>query len=92
VKKEIDNFHPMPERIMVAPEMTPERSKGGLYIPETAKERTQFATVLEVGDKLPPYLKKGDKILCDKFAGTKINDGDTIILFLKMDDIIAYVR
>jgi len=87
----LNNFHPMPERVMVEPEMTPEKSKGGLYLPDTAKERTQFGKVLEVGSQLPKYVKSGDKILFDKFAGTSVGSDEGLVLFLKMDDIIAIV-
>ncbi|MDC7233119.1 MAG: co-chaperone GroES, partial [Spirochaetales bacterium] len=69
------------------------KTASGLYIPETAQEKTQTATVVAIGDdKDLITVKEGDKVMYDKYAGTTINIDDVDHLIIKMQDIIAIVE
>lgn len=80
---------PLGERVLVKAEKAEEKTASGLFIPQTSQEKTQFAIVEAVGDV--KEIKKGDKILHDKYAGTslKIDDEDYLILDIK--DVLAII-
>lgn len=80
---------PLGERVLVKAEKAEEKTASGLFIPQTSQEKTQFAVVEAVGDVT--NVKKGDKILHDKYAGTalKIDDEDYLILDIK--DVLAII-
>lgn len=80
---------PLGERVLVKAEKAEEKTASGLFIPQTSQEKTQFAVVEAVGDV--SNVKKGDKILHDKYSGTalKIDDEDYLILDIK--DVLAII-
>ena len=84
---------PLGDRVLVKIAESEEKTKGGLYIPQTAQEKTQTGVVSAIGDdKDVIKVKKGDKIMYDKYAGTSIKiDGDEYLI-LKANDIIAIVE
>jgi len=84
---------PIGERVLVKIQMAETRTAGGLYIPDTAKEKTQEAIVLAVGDdKEKIKVKINDRIIYDKYAGTAIKVEGEEQLILKMADIIAVIE
>lgn len=94
------NFRPLYDRVLVKRSESETRSAGGLYIPETAKEKPQQAEVIAVGpgriakgDKLvPPTVKPGDKVLFGKYGGDEIKlDGEDHII-LRESDILAIIE
>ena len=84
---------PLGDRVLLSLEKTEEKTKGGLFIPETAQEKTQTGVVKAVGDdKDAIKVKPGDRVMYDKYAGTSIKIDDVDHLVIKMEDIIAVVE
>lgn len=86
---------PLADRILVKNDKAETKTASGLIIPEAAQEKTQTATVIEVGpgtDDVKITVKKGDKIMYDKYAGTQIKIDGEDHLILKMNDVIAVIE
>lgn len=84
---------PLGDRILVKMEREEEKTKGGLFIPETAQEKTQVGEVVAVGtDDDEITVKKGDRVMFDKYAGTTVKIGDDDHLILTMSDVLAVVE
>lgn len=91
---------PLADRILVKREEPSETVKGGIIIPDTAKEKPQEGKVVEVGPgkldedgkRIAPELKKGDRILMGKYAGTEVKiDGEEHII-MREDDVLAVIE
>lgn len=86
---------PLADRILVKNDAAETKTASGLFIPEAAQEKTQTATVVEVGpgtedEKIT--VKIGDRIMYDKYAGTQVKvDGDDYLI-LRMNDVIAVIE
>jgi len=79
--------------VLLKTEKEEEKTKGGLYIPETAQEKTQSGKVVAVGDDDEAItVKVGQKVMYDKYAGTMVSIDDVDHLVLRMDDIIAVIE
>ncbi len=93
-------IRPLHDRVIVKRIDEEETTKGGIIIPDTAKEKpiegkvtaVGAGKVLENGKKLPLEVKKGDKILFGKYSGTDINIEGEEHLIMREDDIIAIVE
>ena len=93
-------IRPLHDRVIVKRIDEEETTKGGIIIPDTAKEKpiegkvTAVGTgkVLEDGKKVPLEVNKGDKVLFGKYAGTDINIEGEEHLIMREDDIIAIVE
>lgn len=79
---------PLGDRIIVAPDAREEISTGGVHIPDTATERPQEGTVLGVGPEVIG-VGVGDKVIYSKYMGTEIKIGETPVLVLNIDAILA---
>ncbi len=92
-------LRPLHDRVIVKRLESEERTKSGLIIPDSAKEKPQEGKVLAVGDgkivdgkKQAMNVKKGDKVLFSKYAGTEVTvDGDEVLI-MREDDILAVVE
>jgi len=92
---------PMRDGVLVKRVQEEEKTKGGIIIPDTAKEKPMEGIVVAVGGgrtggednkKIPVEVKKGDRVLFSKYAGTEIKiDGEEHLL-MKEEDIIAIVK
>ena len=83
---------PIGDRVLLSTEESEEKTKGGLFIPQTAQEKTQTGVVVAVGDdKDAIKVKKGDKVMYDKYAGTSIQIEGKDHLIIGMSDIIATI-
>ncbi len=92
---------PLADRIVVKPLEAEEKSKGGIVLPETAKEKPQEGKVVAVGKGKvlnngqvhPLELKVGDRILYGKYSGNEINtkDGDELLI-MREDDVLAVIK
>ena len=84
---------PIGERVLVKATEVEEKSAGGIYIPQTAQEKTQTGIVKAIGDdKDVIKVKVGEKIMFDKYAGTAVKiDGDEMLL-MRMSDILAVIE
>ncbi len=84
---------PLSDRVLIKTEVMEEKTASGLYIPQTAQEKTQTGVVIEVGDdKDMIKVEVGQKVMYDKYAGTAVTiDGEDHLL-LRMSDILAVVE
>jgi chaperonin GroES len=94
------NLRPLQDRIIVKRVEEESKTAGGLFIPETAKEKPQRGEIVAVGNGkktedgkvLPLDVKVGDTVLFGKYAGTEIKvDGDDYLM-MREDDILAVVE
>ncbi|MDR0441773.1 MAG: co-chaperone GroES [Treponema sp.] len=86
---------PLADRVMVKLEKNEAKTAGGIIIPDTAQEKTQQGVVVETGpgtEKEKITVKKGDRVMYDKYAGTQIKVDGEEHLILKMADIVAVVE
>jgi len=93
------NVKPLGDRVLVQPLEEAEVKKGGIIIPDTAKEKPQEGKVValgtgkidENGKKVDFTVKKNDKVLISKYGGTEIKiDGDTFLI-MREDDILGII-
>ena len=91
---------PLADRILVKREEPDETVRGGIIIPDTAKEKPQEGIVVAVGagrldddgERVPLEVKKGDRILMGKYAGTEVKiDGEEHII-MREDDVLAVIE
>lgn len=90
---------PLADRVVVRPLEAEEKTKGGLYVPDTAKERPQQGEVVAVGPgrvsddgkKIPMEVKVGDKILYGKYSGTEVTYDSIEYLIMRESDIFAII-
>ncbi len=87
------NILPLGDRVLVKVEQVEEKTAGGIFIPQTAQEKTQIAAVVSVGDdKDAIKVKPGQKVMYDKYAGTSVKvDGDEHLI-VRMSDILAVIE
>ena len=88
-------LQPIGDRILLKVEAAETKTAGGLIIPDTAQEKTQTGKVVAVGDgdeKNPIKVKKGDRVMFDKYAGTSVKIDGVDHLVVKMQDIIATIE
>jgi chaperonin GroES len=90
---------PLADRVVVEPLEETEEMRGGLYIPDTAKEKPQQGTVIAVGpgrisdegERLPVELEEGQRILYGKYSGTEVNIDGHDLLIIKESDVLAII-
>jgi len=92
------NVHPLGDRVAIRPLEETEQMRGGLYIPDTAKEKPQQGEVVAVGpgrvekgQRVPMDLKVGDKVLYGKYSGTEVTIEDEQVLIIKESDVLAKI-
>lgn len=93
-------FKPLRDRVLVKYSEEAEKTAGGLYIPDTAKEKPQKGEVVAVGPgrvtddgKLQPIsVKVGDTVLFDKYSGSKVTMDDVEYLIIREEDILGIVE
>lgn len=93
-------FQPLGDRIVIKPIEQEEVSKGGLLLPDTARERPQEGEVIAAGPgrltdegrRIPMELVVGDKVLYAKYAGTEITEEEEDYLVLRESDILAKIN
>jgi chaperonin GroES len=98
VKKSM--IQPLGDRVVVRRSEEEQKTKGGIIVPDTAKEKPQQAVVVAVGPgrvsdegkRIAPEVKKGDKVLFGKYSGTEITMGDEEYLILREEDILAIIE
>ena len=91
---------PLHDRVLVRRLEEEEIAKGGIIIPDTAKEKPQEGKVVGVGPgkldengkRVPPEVKANDRVLFGKYSGTEIKIDDVEHLIMREDDILAIVQ
>ena len=93
-------IRPLNDRVLVVRVEKEEKTSGGIIIPDTAKEKPQEGKIIsagpgKVGDngkRTPLNVKKGDRILFSKYAGTEIKIDGVEHIFMKEDDILGVLE
>jgi chaperonin GroES len=93
------NIKPLADRVVVKPIEDSEEMRGGLYIPDTAKEKPQQGEIVAVGPgrvsdegkRIDMELKQGDKVLYGKYSGTEVTVGGEQYLILREADVLAVI-
>jgi chaperonin GroES len=93
------NVRPLGDRVLVQPIEEKETKKGGIIIPDTAKEKPQEGSVVALGTgktddngkKVEFTVKKGDKVLISKYGGTEIKVDGESYLIMREDDILGII-
>jgi chaperonin GroES len=94
------DIRPLADRIVVKALEETEQMRGGLYIPDTAKEKPQQGEVISVGPgkmtdegkRIEPEVKAGDKVLYGKYSGTEVTVADEQYLILRESDVLAVIK
>lgn len=83
-------MRPISDRVVIEPAAAEETTKGGLIIPDTAKEKPLFGVVAFTGPSVS-QIKVGDKVLYSKFTGQEISYTDKNYLIAREDDVLAII-
>ena len=91
-------IQPLEDRVVVLPADETESMRGGLYIPDTAKEKPQQGEIIAVGPgkfedgkRVPMEVKVGDKVLYGKYSGTEVTIDNNQYLILREADVLAII-
>jgi chaperonin GroES len=92
------SIKPLEDRVVIMPSEDSETMRGGLYIPDTAKEKPTQGEVLAVGPgrmekgaRVPMELSVGDKVIYGKYSGTPFQLGNDEVIIIKASDILAKI-
>jgi chaperonin GroES len=93
-------LRPLHDRVVIKRVEEAETKKGGIIIPDTAKEKPQHGEVksvgsgklLENGERMPPDIKAGDRILFGKYSGAEVKIDGEEYLILKEDEILGVLE
>jgi chaperonin GroES len=92
-------LQPLADRVVLKMTEAEEKTKSGIIITGTAKEKPQVAEVIEVGPgglvdgkEIKMEVKKGDKVVTNKYSGTEIKIDDIEYIIVKQSDILAIVK
>jgi chaperonin GroES len=86
---------PLGARVVIEPLEEESRTEGGLYIPDTAKEKPQTGLVVAIGEgseETPITVKVGEKVLFPKYTGTDIKMGNTEYIIMDFEKVLAVLK
>lgn len=94
------NLSPLHDRVIIKPSQPEEVTKGGIIIPDTAKEKPMQGEVIAVGPGkmtedgkiIPLTVKVGDKVLYGKYSGTEVEINGEQFLIMRESDILAIIK
>lgn len=94
------NLSPLHDRVIIKPSQPEELTKGGIIIPDTAKEKPMQGEVIAVGPGkmtddgkiIPLTVKVGDKVLYGKYSGTEVEINGEQFLIMRESDILAIIK
>ena len=97
--KTATKIQPLADRVVVKPLEEEEQMRGGLYIPDTAKEKPQQGEIVAVGpgkfsesgERIAPDVEVGQKVLYGKYSGTEVTVGGEEYLILRESDVLAII-
>jgi len=92
-------IEPLEDRVVVKPLEQSEKTSGGIFLPETAKEKPQQGKIiavgpgkmLESGERAEPAVKKGDVVLFAKYGGTEVEVDGEELLIMRESDLLAII-
>lgn len=93
-------IRPLDDRVVIEPMEAEEKTAGGIVLPDTAKEKPMKGKIIAVGDgkmlengkRAEPLVKKGDKVLYGKYAGTEVAVDGKEYLVMRESDILAKIE
>ena len=88
------NIKPLSDRVVILPNPAEEKTAGGLFIPDTAKEKPLAGKVVAVGpgtSEVKMEVSVGDQVLYGKYSGTEINIDGKDYLIMRQNDILAII-
>jgi len=91
---------PLGDRVLIKPSEEKEKTKGGIVLPDTAKEKPQEGEIVAVGEgrrtedgkTIPLTLKVGDRVLYGKYSGTEITVDGEEYLIMREEDVLAIIE
>jgi chaperonin GroES len=94
------NLQPLGDRIVVEREESEDKTAGGIFLPESAKNKPSRGTVVSVGDgklladgsRSPLQVKKGDRVLFTSYGPDEIKLGEEMYLLMREDDVLAVIE
>ncbi len=94
------SIKPLADRVLIKPSEAEEIKRGGIIIPDTAKEKPMQGKIMEIGTGrlteegkiIPMSVKKGDKILYGKYSGTEISVDNDDLLIMRESDVLAVIE
>ncbi len=94
------NLRPLDDRVVIEPMVAEEKTQGGILLPDTAKEKPMKGKIIAVGEgklldsgkRAEMLVKKGDKVLYGKYAGTEVTVDGKELLVMKESDILAKIE
>ena len=91
------NIQPLRDNVVISPEKETEKGKTetGIYLPETAdtgNEKPQIGKVVAVGDSKKVIVKKGEKVIYNKYSGTEVSINNEDYLIVKNEDVLAIIK
>jgi chaperonin GroES len=92
-------LQPLGDRVVIRRETAEEKTKGGLYLPDTAKDKPARGTVVSIGDgkildngkRSTFQIKEGDKVLFLSYAGEEFKIGEDELLLMRENDVLAVI-
>lgn len=88
------NIKPLADRVLIEPQAAEQKTKSGIYIPDTAQEKPQRGIVVAVGSGTKDEkmeVKEGDVVLYGKYSGTELNIEGNDYLIMRQSDILAII-
>lgn len=92
-------FKPLGDRVAVKPEPADEKTAGGLFVPDSAKEKPQRGTIVAIGagrvengERIEMTVKEGDAVLYGKYAGTELSLNGDDLLIMKESDLLGLIQ
>ena len=93
------NIKPLSDRVVIEPLEAEDKTSGGIYLPDSAKEKPQMGKVVaagpgkisDAGEKIPMEVKVKDKILYGKYSGTDVTFDGKDYLIMRESDILAII-
>jgi chaperonin GroES len=90
---------PLADRVVIRPSPADEKTKGGIILPDTAKEKPVIGEVVAIGPgkvtddgkRIPPDVKVGDRVLYGKYSGTEVTIDSDEYLIMREADVFAVV-
>lgn len=94
------HLRPLHDRVVIKRIEEQEQVRGGIIIPDTAKEKQQEGEVVAVGEgkvladgkRIPPDVKVGDRVLFGKYAGTEVTVSDELLLIVREEEILSIIE
>ena len=82
---------PIGTRVLIKPQKSEEKSKGGVYLPEQARDKPVKGEVLAVGDDVES-VREQQVVIYPRYSGVEVKDGDEKLLILKEEDLLAVIE